>query len=62
MTKIYKHLFMVVERSTKRVLFEGIFESDTDDWFYTRHRIAKEYRPKIDKGIDWAVDSVLMDE
>jgi hypothetical protein len=60
--KTYKHLFQIIERHTKKVLIEDVFEAYTDDWYCVRHQIADKYRKELPKNIYWAVDSVLMDE
>lgn len=60
--KTYTHLFQIVERHTKKVIIDGVFEAYNDDWYYARHQIADKYRTQLPKDIDWAVDSVLMDD
>ena len=58
---LYKHMFQIWERYTDNLLYEGIYETDTSDWYYARNRIVSEYRDLISSGIDWYVDSVLVD-
>ena len=57
----FNHFYQVRERITNRVIKEGIFTTDTDDWYFARKWILVEIRDQLPKNIDWAVDSVIID-
>ena len=58
---MFNYFCQVRERITNRVIKEGIFTTDTDDWYFARKRILVEIRDQLPKNIDWAVDSVIID-
>lgn len=57
----FTHFYQVRERITNKVIKEGFFTTDTDDWYWARKRILLEIREQLPKDVDWAVDSVIVD-
>lgn len=48
----FTHFYQVRERITNKVLKEGFFTTDTDDWYWARKRILLEIREQLPKDVD----------